>query len=122
MTTGIVPIGDEPRQARRRVLLRARAREAQRATMRDEVLPEVDQHRQQRPEVAGHIEREAEPVGIPAEECLRENQVGGARHRQELGESLDDAEQHGFEQNHKVLRADGGGAHDRPALAAGRSR
>ena len=58
--------------------------------------PEVDQDRGQRADVQGHVEGQPE-IGrhLPAEERARQNQVGGARDRQKLGQSLHDPEQDG---------------------------
>ncbi len=64
-------------------------------------------HREQRADVARHVERQPEPARIPAEERPRENQVARARHRQELGESLHDAEQRGRRADPRPARYDG---------------
>ena len=61
----------------------------------------IRHHRQQRADVARDIERDPEPARIPAEKRARENQVARARHRQELGESLHDAQQRRRDQIHR---------------------
>ena len=63
--------------------------------------------------MARHVERQPEATGIPAEERPRQNQVARTRHRQELRESLHDAEQRRAQQIH-------GGGYDacRPAFFA----
>ena len=49
------------------------------------------------PDMERDVEREAELVAVPAEEGAREDEMGGARDWQELGESLHDAEHDGLE-------------------------
>ena len=76
-------------------------------------------HRQQRADVARHVERDPEPPGIPAEKRARQDQVARARHRQELGESLHDAEQRGRRSDPRRPRlttASSTRARPRPAL------
>ena len=45
------------------------------------------------PDVTGDVERQPEAPEIPPEKRARQNEVSGARHRQELTESLNDAKQ-----------------------------
>jgi hypothetical protein len=46
--------------------------------------------------VEGHVEGEPETILVQAEEVLPEQEVPGARDRQELGEPLNHAEQDRF--------------------------
>ncbi len=75
---------------------------------------EVDQDGGQRADVARHVERTAELLGVPAEEEPCEQEVGGTRHGQELGEPLHHTEQRRLEQQH----AAGPGALRDPHVAA----
>jgi hypothetical protein len=50
-------------------------------------------HREQRADVARDVERQTKPPRIPPEKRAHQDQVTGARYRQELGKPLHDAEQ-----------------------------
>ena len=57
------------------------------------VAPEVDQQREQRRDVEHHAEREAlDERVVPAQQGRDDDQVPGARDRQELGQPLHDPE------------------------------
>ena len=81
-----------------------------------EVAAEIDQDRSERADVARHVKWQPELLGIPAEKRAGENQMRRARHRQELGQSLHDAEQRRFEQQSHARPASGD-AHVAAALA-----
>ena len=68
--------------------------------MAQQVVAEVDEDGEQRADVAGHVEGRPNCSASQPKKALRENQVGGARHGQELGESLDHAEQRRLEEQH----------------------
>ena len=54
--------------------------------------PEENQDRDKCSDVAGHVERETEPLGVPAEERLHQNEVRRAGNRQKLSDALNGAE------------------------------
>jgi hypothetical protein len=59
---------------------------------------EVDQHREQRADVHGHVK--GQPLVGPAEEMRHQDQVTRARDRQELGQALHDGEDDGLKEIH----------------------
>ena len=102
MTAGIVPT--MIRRSRCALAIgRGRASARQRRGHAEQVAPEVDDDGGQRADVTGDVEGEPERFGVPAEERAREDQVRRARNRQELRESLDDAEHRRGDEIH-VLR------------------
>jgi hypothetical protein len=82
--------------ARRREELRDRA------DHRHQVAPEEQDDGDERAGMQRDIEGQAERpfVDVPAEEGAGQHEVGRARHRQELGQPLDAAEQDGFDPAH----------------------
>ena len=67
---------------------RGSARAGTARTMAQEVVPEIRDHRQQRPDVTGDVKRQTQTVRIPSEEHPRQNEMGRTGYGQELGESL----------------------------------
>ena len=104
MTIGIVPTTIS--QIRRAVGISAGLKRAgSAAEQARDVGAEEQHHGRKRPDVAGDVERLPEgSLGVPAEEFPRQNQVSGARNRQELGEALDDAEQSRGDEVHALAR------------------
>jgi hypothetical protein len=69
-----------------------------RADQADDVPPEVDEGRRDRAQLDDRrVCRDRLVRDIQPEELLRHREVPGRRHRQELGETLDDAEDEGLE-------------------------
>ena len=64
----------------------------------NEVAPEKDDHREQRPEVHRHVEGEPEAFLAEAEEVLSEEEMPGAGDGQELREPLHDTEDNRLDQ------------------------
>ena len=97
--------GDQPDSPLRRTG-RAAERPRQRRDHLPDVVAEKNQHGRERPDVTGHVERQAErPLGVPAEKRATEDEVRRARHRKELRESLDDAEKRGRKKIHPATSA-----------------
>ena len=88
------PDGDEAHQPAHVVGGRRKQR-GKRSRHSREVGVEVGQDRRERADVQRHVEGQTE-LGrrFPAEEKPRQDQVGGARDRKKLGQSLNDAEQY----------------------------
>jgi hypothetical protein len=71
----------------------------ERGGVADEVTPEVHDQRRERAHVEHHRERRAEDeLVVPAEDARQEDEMGRRRDRQELGQSLDDADDDGLEE------------------------
>ncbi len=98
-TAGIVPMTIEPGKPGRRRRPRGE-HGGRRGDHRGNVATEVDQDGDERADVTGHVECEAERVGVPPEERAGEDEVGRARDREELGQPLDDSEQRRDERRH----------------------
>ena len=73
----------------------------------EDVAAEVDEHRGQRAEVAGDVERDLGRPRVPAEQLAHEDEVGGARDGQKLGQPLHDAEPHGLGGGHAASGSGG---------------
>ena len=99
------PHGDQPDAPLRRTGAAAEGPRQRRDHVPD-VVAEKNQHGRERPDVTGHVERQAErPLGVPAEKRATEDEVRRARHRKELRESLDDAEKRGRKKIHPATSA-----------------
>ena len=82
---------------------RARGVAAEAGERRREPLPVDDDHREDRAGLDRDVEHLALVVG-EAEQRAGEDQVAGARDRQELGQALDDAHQGGLDEQHQIQR------------------
>ena len=118
--------GDQPDQARRKTRAPAESAEGSAASMARMSGQKIRQDGGQRADVQRDVERQPELGRLPAEEEARQDQVRRARDRQELGESLDDAQERGgqhrsaaaYDARRRVgLRAGGAAASGRRRLA-----
>ena len=108
-TTGTVPTDDALREPADGISARRQHRR-KRGDHRGDLAPEERQDGRQRADVQRHVERQAEVGGhVPPEERARQNQVGRARNRQELGESLQIPSRTAAA---ALTEADGAGAYD----------
>ena len=86
---GRIGCGEGPRKRRRHL---------------HELRAEKQDDGQERAQVTGDVECEPQRAGVPTEECTAENQVRGARDRQELGQTLDDPEDDRPQKGHTAKR------------------
>src|SRR5262245_2112522 len=82
---------EKPNQVCVRIILPEEPRH--RAEKPCDVRAKVNENGDQRADVTRHVEGESELVAVEPKKQARQDQVSGARHRQKLGEPLDNAEQ-----------------------------